>query len=59
MKRTRPVILGYDAVSPLGIDMKTQWDRAVRGASLQSTKDLQNWIEVYEMFAKLYRFIPW
>ena len=24
-----------------------------------STKDLQNWIEVYEMFAKLYKFIPW
>jgi len=33
MKRIRPVILGYDAVSPLGIDMKTQWDRAARGAS--------------------------
>ncbi|MBP1710791.1 MAG: hypothetical protein H6Q49_993 [Deltaproteobacteria bacterium] len=24
-----------------------------------STQDLQNWIEVYEMFAKLYRLIPW
>ena len=24
-----------------------------------STLDLQNWIEVYEMFAKLYRLIPW
>jgi hypothetical protein len=24
-----------------------------------STKDLQNWIEIYEMFAKLYQFIPW
>jgi len=22
-------------------------------------QDLQNWIEVYEMFAKLYHFIPW
>jgi hypothetical protein len=22
-------------------------------------RDFQNWIEVYEMFAKLYRFIPW
>ena len=28
-------------------------------AHLRSTKDLQNWIEVYEMFAKLYKFIPW
>jgi hypothetical protein len=26
---------------------------------MKTTKDLQNWIEVYEMFAKLYRFIPW
>jgi len=33
MNRQRPVILGYDAVSPLGIDMKTQWDRASRGLS--------------------------
>lgn len=33
MKRIRPVIVGYDAVSPLGIDMMTQWDRATRGAS--------------------------
>ena len=24
-----------------------------------STGDFQNWIEVYEMFAKLYKFIPW
>lgn len=24
-----------------------------------STRDLQSWIEVYEMFAKLYRLIPW
>lgn len=27
------VILGYDAVSPLGTDMETQWERAVRGES--------------------------
>ena len=27
------VILGYDAVSPLGTDMATQWDKAVRGQS--------------------------
>jgi 3-oxoacyl-[acyl-carrier-protein] synthase II len=33
MKRIRPVILGYDAVSPLGIDMETQWDQASRGLS--------------------------
>jgi hypothetical protein len=26
---------------------------------MRSTKDLQGWIEVYEMFAKLYHFIPW
>jgi 3-oxoacyl-[acyl-carrier-protein] synthase II len=33
MNRQRPVILGYDAVSPLGIDMETQWDRASRSLS--------------------------
>ena len=33
MKRIRPVILGYDAVSPLGVDMETQWDQASRGLS--------------------------
>lgn len=33
MKRSRPVILGYDAVSPLGIDMETQWDRAAHAVS--------------------------
>ncbi len=27
------VIIGYDAVSPLGTDMETQWNRAVRGDS--------------------------
>jgi len=26
---------------------------------MRSARDLQNWIEIYEMFAKLYRFIPW
>jgi hypothetical protein len=26
---------------------------------MQSTRDLENWIEIYEMFAKLYQFIPW
>lgn len=29
----KAVILGYDAVSPLGTDMETQWERAVRGES--------------------------
>ena len=27
------VILGYDAVSPLGTDMETQWKNAVGGKS--------------------------
>jgi len=27
------VIVGYDSVSPLGIDLETQWSRAVRGKS--------------------------
>ncbi|MBN1497576.1 MAG: beta-ketoacyl-[acyl-carrier-protein] synthase family protein [Spirochaetes bacterium] len=33
MDPRQPVILGYDMVSPLGTDMETQWDRAVRGES--------------------------
>jgi 3-oxoacyl-[acyl-carrier-protein] synthase II len=33
MAETRPVILGYDAASPLGTDMKTQWVRATEGKS--------------------------
>lgn len=33
MSRTRPVILGYDAVSPLGVDLETQWRRAEQGQS--------------------------
>ena len=35
------------------------WVMVNKRDHLQSSKDLQNWIEVYEMFAKLYRFIPW
>ncbi|MBM4313375.1 MAG: radical SAM protein [Deltaproteobacteria bacterium] len=35
------------------------WVMVNKRAHLNSAKDLQNWIEVYEMFAKLYRFIPW
>ncbi len=30
---TSPVILGYDAVSPLGTDLDAQWDRAAAGES--------------------------
>jgi len=26
---------------------------------IRTPKDMQSWIEVYEMFAKLYAFIPW
>jgi 3-oxoacyl-[acyl-carrier-protein] synthase II len=33
MRANRPVIIGYDAVSPLGIDMETQWQRALEGRS--------------------------
>jgi hypothetical protein len=35
------------------------WVMVNKRAHMRSAKDLQNWIEVYEMFAKLYRFIPW
>jgi MoaA/NifB/PqqE/SkfB family radical SAM enzyme len=35
------------------------WIMVNKRAHLRSAKDLQGWIEVYEMFAKLYRFIPW
>jgi len=35
------------------------WVMVNKREHLKSAKDLQNWIEVYEMFAKLYRFIPW
>jgi hypothetical protein len=35
------------------------WVMVNKREHVNSTKDLQNWIEVYEMFAKLYRFIPW
>ncbi len=33
MNSKTPVIIGYDAVSPLGTDMETQWNRAIRGES--------------------------
>ncbi len=35
------------------------WVMVNKRAHINTTKDLQNWIEVYEMFAKLYQFIPW
>ncbi len=35
------------------------WVMVNKRAHLKSEKDLQNWIEVYEMFAKLYQLIPW
>ncbi len=33
MQTSHPVILGYDAISPLGRDMADQWQRAVAGQS--------------------------
>jgi 3-oxoacyl-[acyl-carrier-protein] synthase II len=33
MERKKPVIIGYDAVSPLGSDMDEQWRRALAGES--------------------------
>ena len=33
MNRKRPVIVGYDAVSPLGTEMEAQWRRAAAGES--------------------------
>jgi len=35
------------------------WVMVNKKEHLKSAADLKNWIEVYEMFAKLYRFIPW
>lgn len=35
------------------------WVMVNKRAHIRTTRDLQNWIEVYEMFAKLYKFIPW
>lgn len=33
MDEKRPVIIGYDAISPLGIDLEAQWQRALAGES--------------------------
>lgn len=35
------------------------WVMVNKRAHMRSEQDLHNWIEVYEMFAKLYQFIPW
>ena len=35
------------------------WVMVNKRAHIRTKQDLQNWIEVYEMFAKLYQFIPW
>jgi MoaA/NifB/PqqE/SkfB family radical SAM enzyme len=35
------------------------WVMVNKRDHIRTAQDLQNWIEVYEMFAKLYRFIPW
>jgi hypothetical protein len=35
------------------------WVMVNKRAHIRTAKDLKNWIEVYEMFAKLYQFIPW
>jgi len=35
------------------------WVMVNKRDHLASAKDLQNWVEVFEMFAKLYQFIPW
>lgn len=35
------------------------WVMVNKRAHMRSTEDLQNWVEIYEMFAKLYQFIPW
>jgi MoaA/NifB/PqqE/SkfB family radical SAM enzyme len=35
------------------------WVMVNKRAHILTAEDLRNWIEVYEMFAKLYRFIPW
>jgi hypothetical protein len=35
------------------------WVMVNKRAHMGSAQDLKNWIEVYEMFAKLYKFLPW
>ncbi|OPY14929.1 MAG: 3-oxoacyl-(acyl-carrier-protein) synthase 2 [Syntrophus sp. PtaB.Bin001] len=33
MNKEQPVILAYDAVSPLGVDLESAWQRAIQGGS--------------------------
>jgi hypothetical protein len=35
------------------------WIMVNKRQHMQSSETMQGWVEVYEMFAKLYRFIPW
>lgn len=35
------------------------WVMVNKRAHMRSSEDMQNWVEIYEMFAKLYQFIPW
>jgi MoaA/NifB/PqqE/SkfB family radical SAM enzyme len=35
------------------------WIMVNKRRHMHTTRDLQNWIEVYEMFAKLYQLLPW
>ncbi|MBF0100010.1 MAG: 4Fe-4S cluster-binding domain-containing protein [Desulfobacterales bacterium] len=35
------------------------WVMVNKRAHIRTAQDLKNWIEVYEMFAKLYQFMPW
>jgi organic radical activating enzyme len=35
------------------------WIMVNKRAHMRSPEDFKNWIEVYEMFAKLYQFLPW
>jgi hypothetical protein len=35
------------------------WVMVNKREHMRSPEDFQNWVEVYEMFAKLYQFIPW
>ncbi len=35
------------------------WVMVNKRDHIRTTEDMQNWVEVYEMFARLYQFIPW
>jgi len=35
------------------------WVMVNKRNHIRTKEDLQNWVDVYEMFAKLYKFIPW